>query len=66
MLAQDAGVRRIDAGPAAIAITPLDGSAKAPTGLEDKEGRWLFRPESDQPAERLAELEGVLEELAEA
>jgi transcription-repair coupling factor (superfamily II helicase) len=66
MLAQDAGVRRIDAGPAAIAITPVNASSKAPTGLEDKEGRWLFRPDSEQPAERLAALEDVLAELADA
>ena len=65
MLAQDAGVKRIDAGPAAIAITPLAPSAKAPAGLEDKEGRWLLRPESEQPAERMAELESVLADLAE-
>jgi len=66
MLAQDAGVRRIDAGPAAIAITPVNAAEKAPAGLEDKEGRWLLRPESEQPAERLAELEGVLADLADA
>ncbi|WP_338503030.1 helicase-related protein [Sphingomonas kaistensis] len=66
MLAQDAGVRRIDAGPAAIAITPVDASSKAPAGLEDKEGRWLFRPDSEQPTERLAALEDVLAELADA
>ncbi|WP_426266775.1 helicase-related protein [Sphingomonas sp. LHG3443-2] len=66
MLAQDAGVRRIDAGPAAIAITPVNAADKPPAGLEDKEGRWLLRPESEQPAERLAELEGVLADLADA
>lgn len=66
MLAQDAGVKRIDAGPAAIAITPLESSTKPPAGLEDKEGRWLLRPQSEEPAERLAELEGVLADLAEA
>ena len=33
MLAQDAGVRRIDAGPAAIALTPVNASDKAPAGL---------------------------------
>lgn len=64
MLARAAGVRRIDAGPAAIAITPVDPSAKAPEPLETKEGRWLFRPESADPAERLGELEGVLADLA--
>jgi transcription-repair coupling factor (superfamily II helicase) len=64
LLARAAGVRRIDAGPAAIAITPGDASAKPPAALEAKEGRWLFRPSSDQPAERLAELESVLADLA--
>ena len=66
VLARAATIGRIDAGPAAIAITPVDASNKAPAGLEDKEGRWLFRPTSDQPAERMAELEDVLADLADA
>jgi transcription-repair coupling factor (superfamily II helicase) len=65
LLARAAQVRRIDAGPAAIAITPADGSATPPVPLEAKEGRWLFRPESDKPAERLVELEAVLADLSE-
>lgn len=66
LLARAAGVRRIDAGPAAIAITPDNAKGKAPQALEAKEGRWLFRPESDEPAERMHELEGVLADLADA
>nr|WP_314443301.1 TRCF domain-containing protein [uncultured Sphingomonas sp.] len=64
ILARAAGVRRIDAGPAAIAITPDPAMEDAPDALEAKAGRWLFRPESEQPAERLAELEDVLADLA--
>jgi transcription-repair coupling factor (superfamily II helicase) len=64
VLARAAGVRRIDAGPAAIAITPGNAAVVPPTPLEAKDGRWLFRPDSDRPAERLVELEGVLAELS--
>ncbi|GAA4002392.1 helicase-related protein [Sphingomonas humi] len=64
LLARAAGVRRIDAGPAAIAITPADARVAPPAQLQAKDERWLFRPQSDEPAERLSELEGVLAELA--
>jgi transcription-repair coupling factor (superfamily II helicase) len=64
MLARASGVRRIDAGPAAIAITPCNSSVMPPAPLEAKDGRWLLRPASEQSAERLSELESVLAELA--
>ncbi|NJC05522.1 transcription-repair coupling factor (superfamily II helicase) [Sphingomonas kaistensis] len=63
-LARAAGVRRIDAGPAAIAITPADAAADVPEPLEGKDGRWLLRPQGERPSERLVELEAVLAELA--
>jgi transcription-repair coupling factor (superfamily II helicase) len=66
LLARAAGVKRIDVGPAAIAITPIDPKAEAPSPLEAKESRWLLRPESEEAALRLAELEGVLGDLADA
>jgi transcription-repair coupling factor (superfamily II helicase) len=64
LLARAAGVKRVDAGPAAIAITPRDPSVIPPERLEAKDGRWLFRPASEGPAERLAELESLLDDLA--
>jgi transcription-repair coupling factor (superfamily II helicase) len=64
-LARSAGVRRIDVGPAAIAITPGDASAKPPEPLEAKNGRWLLRPYGDTASKRLVELEDVLAELVD-
>ncbi|GLR47774.1 helicase-related protein [Sphingomonas astaxanthinifaciens] len=64
ILAQSANIGRIDAGPAAIALTPRDPKAAAPDGVKAKDGRWLFR--AAEGPDRSAALEEVLAGLAEA
>lgn len=66
LLAESAGVQRIDAGPAAIALTPRDAKAKGPASVEAKDGRWLLRPEESEPLARLDAVETMLAELVEA
>jgi len=66
LLAEAAGIAAIEAGPAAVALTPRDTKAAAPSHLEEKNGRWLFRSSSEDPLGRLLELEALLGELAEA
>ncbi|GAA4021473.1 DEAD/DEAH box helicase [Sphingomonas swuensis] len=61
MLAQAAGIARIDAGPAAVALTPTDRKAEAPASLEEKNGRWLLRTSDEEPMDALSD---VLAELA--
>lgn len=60
ILARAAGICRIDAGPAAVALTPRDERAKPPTklSLTSKDGRWLLRERTDGTARaaRVAEL----------
>ncbi|WP_022681573.1 helicase-related protein [Sphingobium bisphenolivorans] len=62
--AREAEIARIDAGEAAIALTPRGdkhaGCAKA--GLEAKNGRWLLREPTDT-AERLERVAELLEEV---
>ena len=65
LLARSAGVSRIDAGPAAVAFTPRKPKAAVPAGLEEKNGRWLLRSSSEQPGDRLAEVETVLADLSD-
>lgn len=64
-LARAARIARVDAGPAAIALTPASGFAGDPAalGLREKQGRWLLAEALTQDArmERLGEL---LEALA--
>jgi transcription-repair coupling factor (superfamily II helicase) len=64
MLARSAGISRVDAGPAAIALTPrLEGAAiTGPSGLVEKEGRWLLREPIDDEA-RPARVIDLLDEL---
>jgi transcription-repair coupling factor (superfamily II helicase) len=66
LLARAAGIARIDAGPAAIALTPrgakLPGAKKA--GLELKGERYLLREAIADDGERLARLAELLESLA--
>ncbi|MCP3735771.1 DEAD/DEAH box helicase [Sphingomonas sp. RP10(2022)] len=59
-LARDRGVARIDAGPAAIALTPRPG-ADAIAGLTEKNGRWILGERIDDPGERLERLATLLE-----
>jgi transcription-repair coupling factor (superfamily II helicase) len=63
-LAKAAGIARIDAGPAAVAFTPLK-AAPAPKGLEEKNGRWLLRSAGDG-ADQLDSIETLLADLAAA
>jgi transcription-repair coupling factor (superfamily II helicase) len=65
LLAKAAGIARIDAGPAAIALTPLN-TGKAPAGLEDRNGRWLLRLEPGGETAGRKRLEEVLAALAGA
>jgi transcription-repair coupling factor (superfamily II helicase) len=66
LLARAARVSRIDAGPAAIALTPLRsfaGDASA-LGLEEKNGRLLLKEETREE-ERAGRVLGLLEALAD-
>jgi transcription-repair coupling factor (superfamily II helicase) len=65
-LARDAQVARIDAGPAAIALTPRPGarlSARA-HDLEKKDARLLLRKPTEADAGRLAAVRDLLEAIA--
>ena len=59
LLARAAGVEKIDAGPAAIALTPKGRQAPPGVdGLVEKNGRWLL-------AERIADERARVERVAE-
>ncbi|KQU45971.1 DEAD/DEAH box helicase [Sphingomonas sp. Leaf339] len=62
-LAASAGVRQIDAGPAAIALTLADPKATLPAPFEQVKNRWLLRERIDDPATRIERLRDVLDEL---
>jgi len=65
VLAREAGIERIDAGPAAIGFS-LRGNVKvyaAATGLEPNGDRLLLREAISDPLERLDRVEEVLGEL---
>ncbi|QAY75260.1 DEAD/DEAH box helicase [Sphingosinicella sp. BN140058] len=67
-LARDASIERVDAGPAAIALTPrrgFAGDAKA-AGLEKKEGRLLLRTPTEADESRLTAVAALLNALAPA
>jgi transcription-repair coupling factor (superfamily II helicase) len=68
LLARTAGVARVDAGPAAIALTPRGRQKRPPRGLGliSKEGRWLLKEatEDEERPARVIELLEVLGELA--
>ena len=59
-------IARIDAGPAAIALTPQAGFCADPAaiGLQHKDGRWLLNERLDE-AERIERTQDLLEQLAE-
>ena len=64
LLARAAEVEKVDAGPAAIALTP-HGKRDAPAidGLEEKNGRWLLKERINDDrarAERVAEVLGEM------
>ena len=63
LLARGAGVAKVDAGPAAIALTPQH-KGTAPKGLTEKNGRWIMPTRIDDPGERLTRVGEVLEAVA--
>jgi transcription-repair coupling factor (superfamily II helicase) len=65
ILARMAGIARIDAGPAAIALTPVGafGGDAAGAGLIEKDGRWLLTGPVDT-AMRVERIQHILEDLA--
>ncbi len=65
LLAHAAAVAKVDAGPAAIALTPRGGGdmPDAP-GLVEKNGRWLVAERIDDPGDRLTRVREVLETVA--
>ncbi|WP_242414657.1 helicase-related protein [Sphingomonas panni] len=63
LLARGAGVAKVDAGPAAIALTPQH-RGRTPKGLTEKNGRWIMPARINDPEERLAKVGEVLEAVA--
>ena len=63
LLARGAGVAKVDAGPAAIALTPQH-RGDAPEGLTEKNGRWIMAARIDDAEERLTKVGEVLEAVA--
>jgi transcription-repair coupling factor (superfamily II helicase) len=64
--ARAAGIRRIDAGPAAIALTPHDRRIDKPLDdLVEKNGRWIVQAAIVDPVERAEHIEEVLDALTE-
>ena len=64
MLAIETEIRAVNAGPAAIAFTPIDASDErfAALGLEESDGRWLAKegaPYADPASEAIAILEAL-------
>jgi len=62
-IARSVGIRRIDAGQAAIALTPRHSDQPVPTGLIEKNGRWLLAEAITDPAERVQRVRELLEEI---
>ncbi|WP_314372523.1 TRCF domain-containing protein [Sphingomonas paucimobilis] len=62
-LARGHGIARIDAGPAAIALTPRPDSAAGEVieGLTEKNGRLILSERIEDASERLARLAALLE-----
>ncbi len=61
--ARAAEIARIDAGPAAIALTPRKGMATVPDGLIEKNGRLILAERIEDPHARLERIETLLEEV---
>ncbi|WP_239019027.1 MULTISPECIES: DEAD/DEAH box helicase [Sphingobium] len=64
ILARAAGMARVDAGPAAIALTPRETGRDMSqcAGLSEKDGRWLLKVQTDE-ADRLARVTDLLESI---
>jgi len=64
LLARAAGVEKVDAGPAAIALTFRHGvKPGAIDGLEEKSGRWIVRGEYGDEQARVEAAEQLLGQL---
>ena len=63
LLCRSAGIARVDAGPAAVALTPRAGFAGGSDGLLEKDGRLLHVEQDEDDSRRLATLIGLLEDL---
>ncbi|NJC33222.1 transcription-repair coupling factor (superfamily II helicase) [Sphingomonas jejuensis] len=63
-LAEIAGVRQVDAGPGAIAVTPVDRRAEPPAPFAEEKGRWLVRERIEDPDARAERVMELLEALA--
>jgi len=67
MLACAAQIAKVDAGPAAVALTPR-GKRAMPTadGLAEKNGRWLLAERIADPVARAERVQSLLSEVAGA
>ncbi|MXP00591.1 DEAD/DEAH box helicase [Altererythrobacter xixiisoli] len=67
LAAREAGIARIDAGPAAIALTPRPGfsGGDLPDGVVLKKDRLVFSDPIEDPHARLERLEDLLAAMAE-
>jgi transcription-repair coupling factor (superfamily II helicase) len=65
VLARAANVEKVDAGPAAIALTPRQAfrAEDKLDGVEEKNGRFLLREQIDDPLERVDRVDAMLEKL---
>ena len=68
ILARDLGIARVDAGPAAIALSPRTGTviATGGTALEDRNGRLILAERIEDADERLERVRSLIEELVSA
>ena len=64
-MALAAGVREVDTGPAALALTMDDPTATLPDPFERAERRWLVRERIDDPRDRAERVRELLDELVE-
>ncbi|KTT70214.1 TRCF domain-containing protein [Sphingomonas endophytica] len=66
--ARAAGIAKVSAGPAALALEPHNGTAidAAAFGLEEKDRRFLLRERIDDPLARLERAGELVREMAEA
>jgi transcription-repair coupling factor (superfamily II helicase) len=62
-----AGIARIDAGPAAIAVTLRPGAKAPPASLDlrEKSGRWLLAERIEDPHHRLVRVDALLDEWSD-
>ena len=64
-LAAASGVRQIDVGPGAIALTLDDPKTDLPAPFERSKRRWLVRERIDDPLARIERVRALLNEIGE-